>query len=101
MAPKGARGEAARGFPSLREIAIPALRQALDATPDRNAAMVQTLMTLVATTEDTNILHRGGAPGLALARRRSREFLDEGGIHARRMASKARLDRPRSSSRFG
>ena len=79
---QGARGEAARGFPSLREIAIPALRQALHATPDRNAAMVQTLMTLVATTEDTNILHRGGAPGLALARRRSREFLDEGGIHA-------------------
>ena len=79
---QGAREEAARGFPALREIAIPALRQALDATADRNAAMVQTLMSLVATTEDTNILHRAGAPGLALARRRSREFLDGGGIHA-------------------
>jgi len=79
---QGAREEAARGFPALREIAIPALKKALDATADRNAAMVQTLMSLVATTEDTNILHRAGAPGLALARRRSREFLDGGGIHA-------------------
>jgi triphosphoribosyl-dephospho-CoA synthase len=80
---EGARGQAARGFPLLREVAIPTLRQALGETPDRNAAMVQTLMSLVATTEDTNVLHRGGAPGLAFAQRRSREFLDEGGIHAR------------------
>jgi triphosphoribosyl-dephospho-CoA synthase len=80
---QGARGEAARGFPSLRTIAVPTLRRALDTTTDGNAAMAETLMTLVASTEDTNLLHRGGALGLAYARRRSREFLDEGGIHAR------------------
>jgi triphosphoribosyl-dephospho-CoA synthase len=78
----GARGEAAQGFPSLRKIAVPTLRYALDATADRNAAMIHTLMTLVAFTEDTNLLHRGGTAGLALARRRSREFLAGGGALA-------------------
>jgi triphosphoribosyl-dephospho-CoA synthase len=79
---KGARGEAACGFPTLRNIALPTLRHALATTTDQNAAMVQTLMTLVANTEDTNLLHRGGASGLAYAQRRSREFLAAGGISA-------------------
>jgi triphosphoribosyl-dephospho-CoA synthase len=77
---QGARGEAARGFPTLRNVAVPTLRHALGITTDQNAAMVQTLMTLIANTEDTNLLHRGGAPGLAYAQRRARGFLDAGGI---------------------
>jgi triphosphoribosyl-dephospho-CoA synthase len=79
---QGARGEAARGFPTLRNVAVPALKHALGATSDQNAAMAQTLMTLIANTEDTNLLHRGGASGLAYAQRRSRGFLTAGGISA-------------------
>jgi triphosphoribosyl-dephospho-CoA synthase len=79
---KGARGEAASGFPTLRNVAVPALRHALGVTNDQNAAMSQTLMTLIANTEDTNLLHRGGAAGLAHAQRRSRDFLAAGGISA-------------------
>ena len=79
---KGARGEAASGFPALRNVAVPALKRALGATSDQNAAMVQSLMTLIASTEDTNLLHRGGAAGLAYAQHRAREFLHSGGIAA-------------------
>lgn len=77
---KGARGEAASGFPTLRNVAVPALKRALGATSDHNAAFVQALMTLIATIEDTNLLHRGGAAGLAYAQHRAREFLHAGGI---------------------
>ena len=77
---RGARIEAAEGFPTLRNVAVPALRHALRNGARPNAAMVQTLMTLIATTEDTNLLHRGGIAGLAFAQGRAREFLAAGGI---------------------
>ena len=76
----GARHEAAEGFPTLRTVAIPALRLSLVAGGQPNAVLAQTLMTLVATTEDTNLLHRGGRTGLAHAQRQAREFLDAGGV---------------------
>jgi triphosphoribosyl-dephospho-CoA synthase len=66
----------------LRNAAVPTLRHALGTTTDQNAAMAETLMTLIANTEDTNLLHRGGASGLAYAQRRSRGFLTAGGISA-------------------
>jgi triphosphoribosyl-dephospho-CoA synthase len=76
----GARHEAAGGFPTLQAVAIPALRLVLGNREQTNAARVHTLMTLVATTEDTNLLHRGGSTGLAYAQRRACEFLRAGGI---------------------
>ena len=78
----GARREAAAGFPALRAIAVPALRHALADGAPADAALIQTLMTLVAATEDTNLLHRGGREGLAYAQGRAREFLDGGGVFA-------------------
>ena len=47
-----------------------------------NAAMVQSLMTLVATIDDTNLLHRGGPSGLQFAQRQASEFLAAGGVSA-------------------
>jgi triphosphoribosyl-dephospho-CoA synthase len=76
----GARHEAAEGFATLRNVAIPALRLSLAVSGQPNAALAQTLMTLVATTEDTNLLHRGGGRGLAYAQLEAREFLRAGGI---------------------
>jgi triphosphoribosyl-dephospho-CoA synthase len=77
----GARIEAASGFPSVYQIGLPALRRAARAVPDdAEAARVEACFALIASVEDTNLLHRGGLDGLQFARRATRLFLDEGGV---------------------
>ncbi len=56
----GIRGEAAQGFPSVSQIALPALRRALAAGRSRNDAAVLALLSLIARVADTNMLSRGG-----------------------------------------
>jgi len=77
----GARIEAALGFPGVYGIGLPALRRAgRNAPGDAEAARVEACFALIAALEDTNLLHRGGLPGLRFARRAARIFLDEGGV---------------------
>ena len=77
----GARAEAAAGFPSLHAIALPALRAARRLAPgDGQAAPVQACFALIASVADTNLLHRGGAEGLAFAQAEARGFLACGGV---------------------
>ena len=77
----GARIEAAQGFPSVYQIGLPALRRAACAVPDdAEAARVEACFALIASVEDTNLLHRGGLDGLRFARRSTRHFLDTGGV---------------------
>jgi triphosphoribosyl-dephospho-CoA synthase len=77
----GARQEAARGFPSVYEVGLPALRAALRATAgDASAARVQVCFALIAKLEDTNLLYRGGAEGLHYAQQLAQRFLDAGGV---------------------
>ncbi|MEA9588653.1 triphosphoribosyl-dephospho-CoA synthase MdcB [Xanthomonas sp. WHRI 10064A] len=76
----GVREQAAAGYPLLREIALPSLRAALGTGTTQDAALAQTLMQLVAHIDDLNLLHRGGADGLAYAKAQARRFLDDGGI---------------------
>jgi triphosphoribosyl-dephospho-CoA synthase len=77
----GARLEAARGFPSVYRIGLPALRRGARAVPgDAEAARVEACFALIATVEDTNLLHRGGIEGLSFAHRATRSFLDMGGV---------------------
>jgi triphosphoribosyl-dephospho-CoA synthase len=79
----GARMEAAQGFPTVYQVGLPALRDALEARPhDLEAARVQTCFALIAVLEDTNLLHRGGPHGLLHAKQLAQEFLDDGGIRA-------------------
>ncbi|WLE58732.1 triphosphoribosyl-dephospho-CoA synthase [Burkholderia plantarii] len=79
----GARQEAASGFPSVYRIGLPALCEAQALRPgDAPAARVQACFALIASVADTNLLHRGGAGGLAFAQRRARDFLARGGIGA-------------------
>ncbi len=59
---------------------------------------VQACFALVATVEDTNLLHRGGLAGLRFARRAARRFLDEGGV-GRRDGASAHEESTRASSR--
>ena len=67
----GARGEAASGFPHVVDVALPALR-AGHALPD-------VFLRLVATVDDTCVLHRGGWQAQAIAKRGAREALRAGG----------------------
>jgi triphosphoribosyl-dephospho-CoA synthase len=76
----GARGEALRAFPSVFEIALPALRSALYRGPDTSVALLHTFFVLLAKTTDTNVLFRGGAEGLQLIRARANEFLEHGSV---------------------
>ncbi|AWH16869.1 triphosphoribosyl-dephospho-CoA synthase MdcB [Stenotrophomonas sp. ZAC14D2_NAIMI4_7] len=78
----GVREQAAAGYPVLRELAVPTLRHALHAGLPRDAALCQTLMQLVARVDDLNLLHRGGADGLAWAQQQARGFVDGGGAFA-------------------
>lgn len=77
----GARVEAARGFPSVYQIGLPAFRKRARAFPeDGEAARVEACFALIASVEDTNLLHRGGLDGLRFAQRVTRLFIDEGGV---------------------
>jgi triphosphoribosyl-dephospho-CoA synthase len=78
----GARDEARRAFPAVFDVALPALRGAFARGCDARHARVSAFFALLASLDDTNILHRGGADGLAFVRRRAREFRDAGDVHA-------------------
>ncbi|QNH23085.1 triphosphoribosyl-dephospho-CoA synthase MdcB [Xanthomonas sp. GW] len=75
----GVREQAAAGFPLLREVALPSLRAALRAGLAQEAALAQTLLQLIAQTDDLNLLHRGGRDGLRFAQCSARAFLEAGG----------------------
>ncbi|MDH2403424.1 triphosphoribosyl-dephospho-CoA synthase MdcB [Bradyrhizobium sp. SSUT18] len=79
----GARIEAARGFPSVYGIGLPALRRAVPGLPENmEAARVEACFALIASVEDTNLLHRGGLDGLCFAHVAARSFIDAGGVRA-------------------
>jgi triphosphoribosyl-dephospho-CoA synthase len=77
---RGARSEAAAGFPTLIEVALPALRGAESRGADPGAAGIQGLFAVMAVLEDTNLLHRGGVDGLVHVQQAARTFLEEGGV---------------------
>ena len=59
----GARGEAASGFRSVREIALPALEEALLGGASANEAGQAALLHLMAKVMDSNIVRRAGMEG--------------------------------------
>ena len=60
----GVRGEAAAGFPSVRDIALPALKRALLDGRHLNDAGLEALIALMARLQDSNILRRRGEAAL-------------------------------------
>lgn len=76
----GARAEAAQGLPSVYEIALPTLRAGRAFARGEEAARVHACMALIASVEDTNLLHRGGPDGLAFAQAQASNFMAEGGV---------------------
>ena len=78
----GAREQAACGYPAVFQLALPALRSALEQGFGRRRALLQTLFVLIAELDDTNLLYRGGMAGLAFAQRTAARFLAAGGTSA-------------------
>jgi len=75
----GARGEAIAGFPHVVEVGLPALRAARAKGTDETCARLDALVAIMATLDDTCLLHRGGLPALEAARRGARDILLAGG----------------------
>jgi len=77
----GATGQAAAGFPHAYSVGLPALKLGRVLAPnDEEASRVQTFFALLASLDDTNLLHRGGAEGLAFAHEQATAFLEAGGV---------------------
>ncbi|MBA0218751.1 triphosphoribosyl-dephospho-CoA synthase CitG [Pectobacterium brasiliense] len=71
----GARGEAASGFNTVCQYALPALTQAIAAGEDDETALLRTLLVLMAHNPDTNVVSRGGMDGLAFVQDYARRLL--------------------------
>lgn len=78
-AASGAREEAALGFPSVFELALPRLEQSLREGRCLYQAQVDSFFTLMAHISDTNLYHRGGVAGIAYARDAAQQFMEQGG----------------------
>ncbi len=85
----GARGEAIRGFPSIFDVALPALRDALGRGADPEQASVHAFFTLLTVVVDTNVLYRGGALALTRLQQGAAEFLARGSVFAHDWLSRA------------
>ncbi len=90
----GARGEARAGFPHVVKTAWPALRRAREAGLDDDHARLEALVAIMATLDDTCVLHRGGWAALGAAQRGAAQVLAAGGLaRAAGRAALAELDR--------
>jgi len=76
----GARGEATHGFPTIFDIALPALHSALNRGADTHLALLHTFFVLLAGTKDSNVLFRGGTEGLLFIQTQARDFLERGSV---------------------
>lgn len=76
---RGVRGEVEDGFPTVFRYGLPALVQARADGASDNAARVHALISLMAQTEDTTVLWRGGWQALEFVRERARAILEKGG----------------------
>ena len=74
----GARGEAASGFRTVTEIALPALEEALHAGKPLPEAGLHALIALLAHVQDSNVIRRAGMEGQQWLTMQAQHLLDEG-----------------------
>jgi triphosphoribosyl-dephospho-CoA synthase len=78
----GARGEAQAGFPHAIGIGLPTLRAARRRGVPEDRARLDALMAIMASLDDTCLLHRGGFAALETAKAGARAVLAAGGTAA-------------------
>ena len=76
----GARGEACEGFPHVVNVGWPALQRAREAGLSADHARLNALVAIMATLDDTCLLHRGGWAALDAAQRGAARVIDAGGL---------------------
>ncbi|MEM5387458.1 triphosphoribosyl-dephospho-CoA synthase [Paraburkholderia phymatum] len=86
----GARQEAQDGFPHVIGVGLPALRAARAKGIRENDARLDALLAIMASLDDTCLLHRAGLAGLRTGQRGARAVLAAGG--ASTAAGRAALD---------
>jgi triphosphoribosyl-dephospho-CoA synthase len=78
----GARGEAQAAFPHAIGVGLPTLRAARDRGVPEDCARLDALMAIMASLDDTCLLHRGGLGALDTAKTGARAVLAAGGTAA-------------------
>lgn len=73
----GVRGQAAAGFPAVKEIGFPVFLEALQSGHSYNDAGCITLLHLIAATDDTNLIRRCGRDQQLALRQRIRQMLED------------------------
>jgi holo-ACP synthase/triphosphoribosyl-dephospho-CoA synthase len=89
----GVREEASRGFPSVRNYALPELRRTLKDGGSVNDAGIAAFLRLLPVTADTNIIHRAGPEVLGRVQKETAAFLAAGPGAADMREYAAKLDR--------
>ena len=78
---RGIRGEVEEGFPTVRNYALPLIREwSLKRELSLNELFLEILMNIMANNEDTNVLARAGKAGLDYTKKSAKEFIKLGGI---------------------
>lgn len=78
----GIRGEAIYGYPSIRNIALPVLRQGISEKREWNLVKLQTLFCLMSEVEDSNIISRHDPHTLYQVQAEAKIFLKQGGAYS-------------------
>jgi triphosphoribosyl-dephospho-CoA synthase len=87
----GAVGEAQAGFPHVLANGLPMLRSSLQRGDANDAAALNALLAIMASLDDTCVLHRGGLRGLAFVQHSAERVLRSGGCAT--PAGRLRLER--------
>ena len=71
----GARGEAEAGFPTIRQVSYPIMKEYYESGMEHNLVMVRTLLYMMSVLDDTNVLKRSGVDGASYVKKRSKELI--------------------------
>ena len=74
----GIRAEAGSGFDTAFSIGLPTLEEALAVGYSENHACIYALLRIIASTEDSNLVHRGGACGMDFAQKEAVRLTEHG-----------------------